>query len=141
MKMIDYIVAIIGVLLLGTGLFLLWQYAGAQGVMLALPYVCIGVGCGTFGHGMGNVISRRALKKSPTLQKQIEIEKNDERNRALSNQAKGKAYDLMIFVFGALMISFALMGVEVVPLLLLVFAYLFVVGCGVYYRYKYDKEM
>ncbi len=39
------------------------------------------------------------------------------------------------------MVSFALMGVDIVPILLLVFAYLFVHGCAIYYRLKYDKEM
>ena len=48
---------------------------------------------------------------------------------------------MMIYVFGALMISFALMEVDMVVILLLVFAYLFVVAYGIYYRYKYDKKM
>ncbi len=39
------------------------------------------------------------------------------------------------------MISFALMGVDLAPLLLLVFAYLLVVGYSVYYRIKLEKEM
>ncbi|MCC3866348.1 hypothetical protein K0040_19065 [Terrisporobacter petrolearius] len=42
---------------------------------------------------------------------------------------------------GTLIFSFALMAVEMVILILLVFAYLFVVFYGMYYRYKYDKEM
>jgi 4-hydroxybenzoate polyprenyltransferase len=71
----------------------------------------------------------------------MEIERKDERNIAISNRSKAKAYDLMIFVFGALMLSFALMGVDLVLILLLVFAYLFVVGYGIFYRIKYDKEM
>ena len=39
------------------------------------------------------------------------------------------------------MVSFALMGVDMSALLLLVFAYLFVHGFGIYYRIKFDKEM
>ena len=56
-------------------------------------------------------------------------------------RAKAKAYDMMTFVLGALMLSFALMGVELTAVLLLVFAYLFVHSYAVYYRFKYDKEM
>lgn len=47
----------------------------------------------------------------------------------------------MTFVFGALMLAFALMGVDMVATLLLVFAYLFVHGYAIYYRCKYNEEM
>lgn len=59
----------------------------------------------------------------------------------IANCAKAKAYEMMVYVFGALMISFALMRVDMIVILLLVFAYLFVVAYGIYYRVKYDKEM
>jgi hypothetical protein len=137
----DYIITVIGILMLGTGLFLVKTITVPQGFMKALPYICIGLGCGIFGHGMGNIISRKALKNSPDIQKQLEIDKNDERNVAIGNSAKAKAYDMMIFVFGALMLSYVLMGIDMIAILLLVFAYLFVVTYGLYYRFKYDKEM
>ena len=109
--------------------------------MRTLPYVCIGVGCGLFGHGMGNVISERAINSAPELKKKLDIEKNDERNVAIANKAKGKAFDVMTWVFSALMVSFALMGIDTVAVLLLVFAYLLVHGFAIYYRFKFDKEM
>lgn len=137
----EYIITVIGILILGTGLFLAKTITDPQGFMKALPYICIGLGCGIFGHGMGNIISRKALKNSPNIRKQLEIDKNDERNVAIGNSAKAKAYDMMIFVFGALMLSYALMGIDMIVVLLLVFAYLFVVTYGLYYRFKYDKEM
>lgn len=137
----DYIITVIGILILAMGLFLVKTIADPQGFLKALPYICVGLGCGIFGHGMGNVISRKALKNSPELQKQLEIDKNDERNVAIRNSAKAKAYDMMIFVFGALMLSYALMGINMTAVLLLVFAYLFVITFGLYYRLKYDKEM
>lgn len=140
-KKSDYAITAIGLVLAAAGLFWVKSLVNPQGFLLALPYVCIGIGCGVFGHGMGNIISHKAIKTNPDLQKQIEIDKNDERNVAISNRAKAKAYDLMTFVFGALMMIFALMGVDVIAVLLLVFAYLFVQGYGIYYRCKYDKEM
>ena len=140
-KAFDYIVAISGLLLLGVGLALLKLIANPQGVMLTLPYICIGVGCGMFGHGLGNVVSNRVAKNNPELKKQIEIDKNDERDVAVSNQAKAKAYDMMLYIFGALMIAFALMGVGVAAVLMLVFAYLLVVGFFIYYLNKYNNEM
>ncbi len=137
----SYILTALGLLLLGTGLYLIKKVDDPQGVMLALPYVFVGIGCGTFGQGMGNLISSKVLKGHPDIEKQMEIERKDERNIAISNRSKAKAYDLMIFVFGALMLSFALMDIGLVPILLLASAYLFVIGYGTYYRVKYDKEM
>ena len=140
-KSTNYIIVIIGIVLVAAGLYLLKSVENPSQLLTALPYVCIGFGCGIFGHVMGSLIADKAVKSDPSVQKQMEIEQNDERNIAISNSAKAKAYDIMTFVFGALMVSFALMGVDIVPILLLVFAYLFVHGCAIYYRLKYDKEM
>lgn len=85
-----------GILLAGAGLFLLRCTPEFQGILQILPYLCIGVGCGCFGHGAGELLSRRALKNDPTLQKQLEIQKNDERNIALASRAKAKAYECFI---------------------------------------------
>lgn len=135
-------IKIIGGLLLGiVSLFILRHYDPAEGVMAVLPFVCLGIGCGAFGHGMGDLLSRKALESDPKLARSLAIERQDERNIALANRAKGKAFDIMIYVYGALLVSFGLMGVALAPLLLLVFAYLLVVGCSIYYRVKYDKEM
>lgn len=140
-KNIYYITTIIGLLLLGIGLYLVKTVIEPQGIMKALPYICVGLGCGTFGHGMGEIVSSRAIKNYPDIKKQMEIDKQDERNIAIGNRAKAKAYDMMIFVFGALMITFALMNIDLIAVLLLAFVYLFVLGYCSYYRVKYDKEM
>jgi drug/metabolite transporter (DMT)-like permease len=137
----SYLLTILGLLLLGGGLYLVKTITDPHGVMLALPYICVGIGCGVFGQGMGSIISYKAIKNNPDIEKQLEIERNDERNIAIGNRAKAKAYDIMISVFGALLLSFAFMGIDMVAILMLVFAYLFVAGYGIYYRIKYDKEM
>ncbi|GKX67582.1 DUF6442 family protein [Inconstantimicrobium mannanitabidum] len=137
----NYFAVALGLLLLCIGLYLIKTIIAPQGIMRALPYVCVGLGCGIFGHGMGEVISRRTFKNHPDVEKQIKIEKQDERNVAIGNCAKAKAYDMMIYVFGALMLTFALMGIDMAAVLLLVSAYLFVIGYGIYYRCKFDKEM
>ena len=137
----NYVFVVIGLMLLGVGLYLAKTVGNPQGIMRALPYVCIGIGCGIFGQGMGEVVTSKTLQKHPELLKQQEIERKDERNVSIGNRAKAKAYDLMVFVFGALMVSFALMGVDFIALLLLVFSYLLVVGYGIYWRFKFEKEM
>ena len=137
----NYILVVVGLVLLVVGLALLKVVAEPQGIMLILPYICIGVGCGIFVHGMGSILSKKALKNHPEARKQMEIEEKDERNLTISYQSKARAYDMMVFVFGALMIAFALMNVEWNVILLLVFAYLFVVVYGIYYRCKLEKEI
>lgn len=137
----SYFLIIVGLALLAAGLYFIKTIEDPEGMLRALPYICVGLGCGVFGHGMGEIISQRAVKNSPAIAKQIEIDKKDERNVAIANRAKAKAYDMMVFVFGALMLAFALMGIDIVEVLLLVLAYLIVIGYGVYFRFKYDKEM
>ncbi|NLO85688.1 MAG: hypothetical protein GX096_09715 [Clostridiales bacterium] len=140
-KTVNGVMVALGLLLLLAGLYLVKAVADPQGIMKSLPYLCIGIGCGVFGHGMGEIISSKAMKNDPARAKQIHIEQKDERNLAIACKSKAKAFDLMIFVFGALMVCFALMGVDVIAVLLLVFAYLFVVGYRVYLSIQYSKEM
>lgn len=138
---IKYITIVLGVLLLALGVYWIKTVADPQGVMRALPYVCVGIGSGLFGHGMGHILSEQAIRSNPALKQQMDIAINDERNIAIANRAKGKAFDRMTFVFGALMVSFALMGVDMIAVLLLVFAYLLVHGYAIYYRFRLEQEM
>ena len=87
----------------------LWQVRAGGSV---LGYVCIGLGCGLFGQGTGKLVARWSMRNDPALQKEQEILRRDERNVAIADHAKGRAFDLMTFVFGALMVSFALMEVD-----------------------------
>ena len=109
--------------------------------MAALPYVLIGLGCGAFGHGVGALSNAAVFRRHPDIAREKAIEEKDERNVAILNRAKAKALDRMFYVFGALMVSLALMGADIGVVLLLVAAYLFVAGCMVYYMCKYQKEM
>lgn len=140
-KMKNYAITTAGIILLLSGLYLLKTTENPQAFMASLPYVCIGIGCGIFGNGISKIITSNIMEKEPDLQKQLEINQNDERNVTIANRAKGKAYDLMTFVFGILMVTFALMGVDMVPILLFVITYLLVQGYAIYYRCKYEKEM
>lgn len=136
-----YFLTSLGVALLVGGLYFIKTVEDPHGFLRALPYICVGLGSSIFGHGMGEIIVRSAMKKNPTAAKQLEIDQKDERNLAIANRAKAKAYDMMVFVFGALIISFALMDIDLILLFLLVFAYMFFVGYNTYYRFKYYKEM
>lgn len=133
--------AVLGLLLTATGLVLLKTIHEPRGLMQTLPYLCVGIGCGVFGHNLGTIISKRTLKNHPSEAKKIEIEQKDERRLAISNKAKAKAYDMMIYVFGAMILVFALMQVHMIAMIILVVSYLFIIVTTVYYMAKYDKEM
>ena len=141
MKKADYFFAVAGVLLAVTGVFLVMTLENPQGILLTLPYVLLGAGCGMFGYGMSNIISKKAISKDEKLQKQLAVEEKDERNIAISNKAKAKAYDFMTFTFGILLLILTLMNTDMIALLLLVAAYLSVQIYAIYYRFKYEKEM
>ena len=137
MKNKNGLMAVAGGALLACGCVVLKIAADAQG--LVLPYILIGLGCGLFGHGAGEIMAGKS--RDSARSKQIKIAQNDERNAALCDKAKAKAYDMMLYVFGTLLIAFALMGVDAAVTLLLVIAYLAVVGVHIYYFGKYQKEM
>lgn len=140
-KNLSLIISFIGIILIAGGTLLIKTLENPSELMLTLSYICIGVGCGIFGHGMGNFMTIKAVQNNPEIKKQMDIIRKDERNVAISNRAKAKAYDLMTYSFGALLLVFALMGVDLVPLLLLVLIYLLIQIYAIYFRIKFDKEM
>lgn len=139
-KNTPYLLTLIGLFVMVAGLVITLTIE-LSGWIQALPYLAIGLGSGAFGHGLGEIFSRQATKKYPDAARQLEIERNDERNVAIGNRAKAKAYDWMLYLFGALMLVFAILDVDLFAILLLVFVYLFIVGVSIYYRCKYEKEM
>ncbi|OCT16594.1 hypothetical protein A8709_07905 [Paenibacillus pectinilyticus] len=137
----SYFIPAVGAVLLAVGLYFMKTIEDPQGLLRALPPICFGLGCGIFGHGMGEIIVRSAMKHNTAVAKQLQINMNDERNLAIANRAKSKAYDMMVFLFGAFIIGISLMNIDLTLLWLLVFFYLFILGYNTYYRIKYFKEM
>ena len=111
-----------------------------QGIMRTLPYILVGIGCGMFGHGVGDLINKKVTAKNPELVKQIEIDQNDERNIMITNMAKAKGYDIMTYVFAALLLAYGLMGASMEVIIPFVIAYLFVQFYAVYIRLRKDRE-
>ena len=101
----------------------------------------IGIGCGVFGHNLGNIFSIRTTRRYPDIAKNIEIVQKDERNIIITYKSKSKAYDMMVFVYGVILLAFGLMQVDMRVIIILAVSYLFIVFYGVFYRIKLDKEM
>ena len=140
-KIKNYIVSLAGLAILGAGLFLIKAVSEPEGILKTLPFLCIGIGCGIFGYGVSNVFTQLAVRNRPDMAEQMEINAQDERNVAIGSRAKAKGFDMMTYVFGALMLAFALMNASVGILIPMVIAYLLVEGCALYYRFKFEKEM
>ncbi|MGF7146236.1 hypothetical protein HNQ56_004703 [Anaerotaenia torta] len=132
---------VIGFLIFSAGLILVKLLPEADGILKTLPYICVGVGAGIFGGNLGAAISNRALSKNPEAAKQAEIDQKDERNQAIRDKAKARVYEMMIFVYAAILLAFALMQVNMYVILTLTAVYLFFIFANVYYLAKYNKEM
>lgn len=137
-KSIAYIV--LGGLLLAGGVVLLCTVGEPEGIYRALPYLLIGIGCGVFGGGLGDYLAARAVKNEPELQRQIEVEQNDERNQIIRDRAKSRGYTVMTTVFSALLLAYAFMDAPLEILLPFVAAYLFVQGYVVVQFIKLEKK-
>ena len=135
------ILAAAGLIIFTAGLVLMISSRDADGILKTLPYICEGLGSGIFGGNIGTALKNRAMLKDPQAAKYVEIEQKDERNQAVNNRSKARVYDLMIYVYAAVILSFALMQVNMYVTLVLVVIYLFFVFANVYYLNKYNKEM
>ena len=107
----------------------------------AITYVFIAASCGVFGRFIGNIIKSFSTKNNEELIRQIEIDKNDERNILIAEKSKAKAYDLMTYLFVAMIIIFSLMGVDKLQIIMIIAIYLLIQIYGVFWRSKFEKEM
>ncbi|BCN30201.1 hypothetical protein [Anaeromicropila herbilytica] len=141
-KMTKYILlTTLGLILIVSGAIIAKITRDADGILLSLPYVMIGIGSGIFGQNLGMIINIINMKKYPEEARKKEIEVNDERNIAIRDKAKAKAYDLMVLVFGALMLSYAMTNSNLYVILSFVIAYLFVTLSNIYFINKLQKEI
>ena len=127
--------AVIGAAVVALGLCLMKLLGGP------LPGMLIGLGSGALGMGLSLIFSGLVAKKHPDVVRQVAIEEQDERNIAVSNRAKERAYDMMIYVFGALMVSYALINAGLAVILTLMGAYLLIVACCIGFSVHYNKTM
>ena len=138
-KPIRVILLIMGLGLLAAGA--VFMKMGMFEEIKAWPGVMIGVGAGLFGHSLGALIQAGTLKRHPEDVWKLQIEQTDERNVAISREAKSRAFDVMGYVYAALMLALVMMGAELMVVLLLVAAYLITYGVMIYELNRLHKEM
>lgn len=127
----------------GFGLLALFKAnVAADELYKILSIFMIIIGCGLFGSAAGELLKKKAYKNHPQEARQIAIEEKDERNIAINDRAKGKAFDIMSGTFGGLFLILALLSsIDFFALLLLLAAYSFVHGVRIYYLVRFRKEM
>lgn len=135
-----FIFAIIGFIIFAAGIAGIKLLPETGGILKMLTYLCVGFGSGVFGSSLGTALTNKAIMMNSQAAKQLEIEQKDERNQAISDKAKARTYDLMIFVYAAILLAFALMKVDIYVIMTMAAVYLFFVSANVYYRLKYHKE-
>ncbi|MHB8130455.1 MAG: hypothetical protein ACYDEX_15805 [Mobilitalea sp.] len=131
-----YIIGIvIGICLIGIGILL----RGEE--LKAISGVALGIGAGTFGSCLANLIMKRKEEKKPDIKKLNEIEYMDERNTAIRNRAKAKSVDI---------IQWFIMGIAYLTILIATPIWVTAATVGVYLLHhiltllligKYQKEM
>lgn len=131
---LGFVLFVIGIVMIRFQIFF-------AGFMRMLPYGCVGVGIGIISNKLGTVFTLVAVKSNSNEGRQLRIEQDDERNQTISDKAKARTYDIMIFVYSAMLLSFALMQIEVYVLVTLAVGYLAIVVTNVFFRLKFHKEM
>lgn len=137
----NILLSFLGVVLVAVGLFIYQKTLGMDKTVVVIPYIFIAIGCGILGHFTGNLIQYYSTKGNEELKRQIEIEKNDERNVLIAEKSKAKAYDLMIYLFAAMLIIFSLMGADKLQLVVLVAIYLSLQIYALYWKSKFESRM
>ncbi len=103
--------ALIGITILLVGAFIkIRTYYGFSSVL-------IGIGAGIFGTALGNIIRLRMEAKNPEIGRNLEIEKNDERNTAIRDKAGAMVNRISLQVLSVLVLIFALLRVELAIIL------------------------
>lgn len=103
--------------------------------------VLIGVGAGLAGMSLANLVTAWVEASNPAYSRKVAIEQKDERNLLINNAARAKAFQAFTPIMGILMLVFVLIKVEMLPILLLVGAYILVYIFYFVYLNKYLKEM
>ncbi|WP_127589288.1 hypothetical protein [Paenibacillus koleovorans] len=122
---------------------MVWSYTidVTSNMVQAIPYMIISIGSGVFGQGIRLALKRYATKTAPHSAKQREIDEKDERNIAVRNHAKAKAFDLMLVAIGALLIAYTFTGVSKMVILSLGGTYLIVLVSTIYFAIKVNRSM
>lgn len=137
----DISLTFLGIGLIALGFIINKNNLSPNKIINIISYISIAIGCGFFGHFMKNIIKHFSLKNNEELVRKIEIDENDERNVLIAEKSKARAYDMMIYMFAALILIFSLMGINKLTIIFLVVAFLSMQAYALYWRFTFEKKM
>ena len=137
----DISLTFLGIGLIALGLIINKNNLSPNKMINIISYISIAIGCVFFGHFMKNIIKHFSLKNNEELVRKIEIDENDERNVLIAEKSKARAYDMMIYMFAALILIFSLMGINKLTIIFLVVAFLSMQLYALYWRFAFEKKM
>lgn len=101
----------------------------------------IGIGAGLMGISIANLIMKHMERKNPELEKQSQIDYNDERNTMIRNRAKAEAGDITQWLIMGVAYITILISAPLWVTLAVVIVFLIYHFIGIYLMNKYQKEM
>ena len=137
----DWLLVLLNLGLVVVGILLNKNTDSTDKLLTTISYLLIGLGCGLFGHFMGNLLKRYSTKNLEELERLIQIETNDERNLLIAEKSKAKAYDLLTYLFVAMVIILSLMGVDLVAIIMIVAVYLSIQIYALFWRSKFENTL
>ncbi len=138
---IYFVYSLIGFMMMASFFILHKLTRNTQGIIYNLPFVLFAIGFSVFIQNITNISNIRAMKREPLLAKQKENDEKDERNIAIKDRAKAKAFDFMLLTFGALIMLLFLILINQTIVHLFVIVYVLGVVSYFYFMNKYNKEM
>ncbi|WP_033164291.1 hypothetical protein [Clostridium sp. KNHs205] len=103
--------------------------------------LCIGLGSGLASVNVAHIFIKRMFRKHPEYKRQSEIDAKDERSIAITNKAKAKAYDKMIYIMIGVPFVMIFLNSPLWMILTVIAFYVFGYGLHLYYLVKYNKIM
>lgn len=107
----------------------------------AVSGTLIGIGAGSAGLSISNLLMIRAGRKNPELEKQANIDYNDERNMMIRSRAKAKAADITIWMVMAIAYVTILISAPLWVTLAVVAVFLIYHFMSHYLMVQYQKSM
>ena len=138
---VTYTFIIMGLLLIIGSIIALYFFRDEKSAYTVISFTVFGCGFGLLGDGIGRLNAARLEKKDPERMKLFNIEKNDERNIAIDEKARAKAFTLSQYLFPAVLVALVIMKVDIKALIPVVAADLLVLAYSLYIRQKLYKEM
>ncbi|MCI8537450.1 MAG: hypothetical protein HFF18_02150 [Oscillospiraceae bacterium] len=126
-----------GLVLLAAGVYLMIAQAGSQ----PDGFLLLGVGCGVAGASLSTLIGAVRKRRNPELARQERIGETDERNQMLLWRSKARAFDGMLYIWGGLLLWFALKNLGTQVVLPLTAGYLLIVAICLFSLARFQKEM